>query len=176
MKRSKFTNYSYDETIIYEYMKKYYIMELCQQGELNPAHDNRQAPSDVCDLSSTYDSNTAAEKIGKGIIKALDNFDSRAHPYDKFDLPARGRYISGLVGARGLPSLERDSRQVVVKRQLEAQQRSNLKAGFTSFSPIYRLSQYRLPFPLFKNFLPSGELPLNLAPPLHKQPAPCALS
>ena len=122
MKRSKFTNYSYDETIIYEYMKKYYIMELCQQGELNPAHDNRQAPSDVCDLSSTYDSNSAAEKIGKGIIKALDNFDSRAHPYDKFDLPARGRYISGLVGARGLPSLERDSRQVVVKRQLEAQQ------------------------------------------------------
>ena len=122
MKRSQFTEYTHDETIIYEYKDRYYIMELCQQGDLNPIHGTRQLPSDIGHLSSVHAIDAPAEEIGKSVFQALDDFDSRGHPYNKFNLSARGKYIAGLMGSRGLPSLERDSRQIFITRDFEASQ------------------------------------------------------
>lgn len=120
MKRSKHTKYIYDKSIIYEYKEKYYVMELCQQGkELNPAHGSRQFLSDIAFLSTTLENTASPLEIGQAVFKALDDFDTRGHPYDKFDDSGRNKYIAKLVGARGLPSLERDSRQVVVTRYLD---------------------------------------------------------
>ncbi len=119
MKRSNFTDYVKEETLIYEYRGEFFVMEQCQQGrELNPAHGSRQFPSDISALSDRLPISCSDGEMGRAVIKALDDFDSKGHPYDEFDFPARNKFISSLVGARGLPSLERDSRMVVVNRNL----------------------------------------------------------
>lgn len=120
MKRSNFTHYVAEDTLIYEYKEAFFVMERCQQGkELNPAHGSRQFPSDVSTLTARLDIPCTALALGQAVLKSLDDFDTRGHPYDEFDLPARNKYIAGLIGARGMPSLERDSRTVVVVRSLD---------------------------------------------------------
>lgn len=116
-KRSDFTDYVYDEVVVYEYKNKFFVMEMCQQGQvLNPAHGSRQSVSDIAFLSACLSLDCTSAELGSAVLKALDSFDTRAHPYDKFDDVARRKHIAGSVGARGLATLERDSRTVFVVR------------------------------------------------------------
>lgn len=120
MKRSSFTLYTREDTIIYEYKNFLFIMEECQQGQtLNPAHGPRQFQSDISALSAKIELPCSESVLGAAILKALNDYDSKGHPFEKFDLKARNKYIASLVGARGLPSFERDSRIVNITRALE---------------------------------------------------------
>ena len=115
MRRGSHTTYTWLDAEIYEYKKQYYILQSCQQGkELDPAHGSEQLASDFCAVSAKMPIDSSAEAIGQATLKALDDFDTIGHSFDKFDIPARNKVISGWFGARGMGSLEKNCRVVQI--------------------------------------------------------------
>lgn len=120
MQRSKHTAYTTHEMQIYEYKGNYFLLEMCQQGqELNPLHGSRQMPSDFSALSAKLPIGSPAIEIGNATLKALSDFDTRPHPFNEFDIPARNRVIASWFGARGMGSLEKNCRVVQIIKYLE---------------------------------------------------------
>ena len=120
MKRRDKTNYVMDDAVIYEFKKTYFVLEMCQQGkEINPNHAHtHQLPSDITALLAALPMPCTANDLGAATLKALNEFDTRGHPFDKFDFPARNKYIAGLMGGRGLPSLLKNARIVHATRDI----------------------------------------------------------
>jgi hypothetical protein len=131
-RRSKHTHYTEENTQIYEYKNQYYLLEECQQGQvLNPAHGTEQSAGDFAAVSSVLPATYGEEEIGKATLKALQDYDRQAHPFDQFDIPARSKVISGWFGARGMGVLEKNCRIVQVIRNLDGASRDypTLKNG-----------------------------------------------
>ncbi|WP_052712037.1 hypothetical protein [Paracidovorax citrulli] len=121
MRRSSHTNYKLLETQIYEYKGNYFVLEMCQQGQvLLPQHGPEQLASEFCALSAKLDRGVGAEELGKATVKALDDFDTQAHSFDEYDIPGRNKVVSGWFGARGMGVLEKNCRVVQVLRYLES--------------------------------------------------------
>ena len=122
MRRSKHTNYVTAHTQIFEFKQTYFVLEECQQGQfLNPAHGTFQHVSDFSGLSAKFSDDYTHNEMGLAVIKALDNFDCTAHPFDEYDFPARNKAICGWVGARGMGGLEKNVREVQIIQSLSDQ-------------------------------------------------------
>jgi hypothetical protein len=120
VKRSQHTHYRYHRATVYEFKNQYFVMEECQQGRvLLPAHGPGQIASDYAGLSATLPVHYLDAEMGAAVVRALDDFDSRAHPFDQFDFSARNKQIAQWMGARGIQSLETNSRKVHVELQLQ---------------------------------------------------------
>ncbi|MBB6366707.1 hypothetical protein FHR56_001820 [Xanthomonas sacchari] len=120
MRRSSHTNYKLLETQIYEYKGSYFVLEMCQQGQvLLPQHGSEQLASEFCALSAKLDRDVGAEELGQATLKALNDFDTQAHSFDEYDIAGRNKVVSGWFGARGMGILEKNCRVVQVLRYLE---------------------------------------------------------
>ncbi|MEN9133863.1 hypothetical protein [Xanthomonas euvesicatoria] len=120
MRRGLHTKYETLDTQIYEYKGSYFVLEMCQQGEvLNPAHGPSQRASEFCGLSAKLEGESDSNKIGQAVLTALDEFDTKPHPFSHFDIPLRNKTVSGWFGARGMASLEKNCRVVQVLHYLQ---------------------------------------------------------
>lgn len=120
IRRSLHTNYEWLDTQIYEYKGSYFVLEMCQQGQvLRPEHGSEQRASEFCALSARLDRDVDADELGRATTKALDDFDTRPHPFDQFNIPSRNKVVSGWLGARGMGSLEKNCRVVQVLHSLK---------------------------------------------------------
>jgi hypothetical protein len=120
MRRSSHTNYKWLEAQIYEYKGSYFVLEMCQQGQvLLPVHGPEQLASEFCALSATLDCAVGADELGRSTSKALDDFDTQPHPFDQYDIPSRNKVVSGWFGARGMGVLEKNCRVVQVLHSLK---------------------------------------------------------
>jgi len=120
MRRSNFTNYTHAETLIYEFRNKYFVIEHCQQGvELNPVHGTRQFPGEYCALSASLPLDCSTDEMGQEVIKAIDDFDTRPPLFESWDRRALGKALCGWLGARGIPTLEKNCRIVQVVQYFE---------------------------------------------------------
>ncbi|WP_369944448.1 hypothetical protein [Xanthomonas medicagonis] len=121
MRRSSHTNYKWLEAQIYEYKGSYFVLEMCQQGQvLLPAHGPEQLASEFCALSMKLDCGVGSDALGSATKKALEDFDTQSHPFDQYDIPSRNKVVWGWFGARGMGVLEKNCRVVQVLHFLES--------------------------------------------------------
>lgn len=115
-RRGEFIVYEYLRSTIFEYKKKYFIIQECQQGRLlNPQHGNSQRGADFAALATIFNANNAnADELGDAILSALEKFDTEPHPFDDFDFSSRNKYIKKWMGARGIKEWETNQRVVDV--------------------------------------------------------------
>ena len=115
MKRSQITHYTYAESLIYEFKNRYFVIERCQQGvKLNPAHGTEQGPSENCALSASLALNCSPDDLGLAVLKAIDVFDTHPPAFDPWENKELGKLLCSLMGARGIPTLEKNCRLVQV--------------------------------------------------------------
>lgn len=120
-RRSSFTNYTWVKASIFEYKERFIVLEECQQGQvLIPAHGSEQRVSDFADLSGTLRLDCTAKEMGQVVFKALENFDTKPHPYGQFDFSSRNRYIKKWMGARGIDEWETNQRVVDIEQELDS--------------------------------------------------------
>jgi hypothetical protein len=119
-RRSSFTNYTHLSVTIYEYKNSFFVLVESQQSQvLNPAWGSKQGESDYADLGCILPLHCSSVEIGDAVMIALDNFDTKPTPYDKFDFSARNRQIKKWIGYKGIAEFDRSLREVDVRKWLD---------------------------------------------------------
>ena len=103
-RRSNFTTYEYLCATIFEYKRKYFIIQETQQGLiLNPKHGSEQGASDFSALAAILDvNNINPDDFGAAILNTIDKFDTEPPPCDQFDFPGQRKFLKKWVGARAI--------------------------------------------------------------------------
>jgi hypothetical protein len=122
-RRSDFTIYKYTRASVYEYKRRYFVMQESQQGQnLLQEHGSEQRASTLSGLVDVLEHDVDAKTLGAAALKALNLFDVLAPPYGDFDFPARNKFIKKCMNARGMKEWETNQRMIDVQYNIEEQQ------------------------------------------------------
>lgn len=108
------------DTLIYEYRSTLFIIQRSQQGKAKrPGDGSGQRLSESSGLTASLPVGAVHEQIGAGVLKALDSFDRHPPSYDPWELKELRKQLCDWIGARGYPTLVKNSRLVLVLRDSE---------------------------------------------------------
>lgn len=102
------------EMIIYEYKDNYYFIERGKQNS-----NAEISASENTALSSILPVGANAEEVGSAVLKALGNYDKTLPDYSPWQLKELRKQLCNWVGARGYPTLVKNSRLVLVVKDFE---------------------------------------------------------
>ncbi|MDR2011681.1 MAG: hypothetical protein LBQ20_01260 [Rhodanobacter sp.] len=118
-KRSSFTEYQYEQILIYEYKSNLYLIQRGQQGvTLNPAHGEDQRAAENVNLYAKVSIEIEDYLLGSKIIEALGLFDTEPPNFEPWETEKLRANIKKWLGAKGQNDIKTNTRLVDVVRRL----------------------------------------------------------
>jgi hypothetical protein len=103
------------DSLIYEYGHEYFVIQRSQQGKSPKAEwGPQQRLSDNSGLTARVPRDVPDQEIGTAVITALRDFDRHPPKYDPHELKELRKQLSEWLGARGYPTIVKNSRMVLV--------------------------------------------------------------
>lgn len=104
------------DIIIYEYDQYFSVIQRSPQDE-----NINDAPSEDVALAGKFPINASPSEMGRTIMQAIDNYGQVRPKYAPWELKEIRKQLCNWVGAKSGPDLQRNSRIVLVQKNMHAQ-------------------------------------------------------